>query len=60
MAHRGFTIKKPLEPLVGVTLNILSFLVGKYQLSQEEMTESQAIAAVQIHVERAIKRIKYF
>ena len=46
MAHRGFTIKKPLEPLVGVTLNILSFLVGKNQLSQEEMTESQAIAAV--------------
>ena len=59
MADRGFTIKKQLEPL-GVTLNIPSFLAGKDQLSQEEVTESQTIAAVRIHVERAIQRIKYF
>ena len=59
MADRRFTIKKQLEPL-GVTLNIPSFLAGKDQLSQEEVTESQTIAAVQIHVERAIQRIKYF
>ena len=45
MADRGFTIKKQLEPL-GVTLNIPSFLAGKDQLSQEEVTESQTIAAV--------------
>ena len=59
MADRGFTIKKQLEPLV-VTLNIPSFLAGKDQLSQEEVTESQTIAAVRIHVERAIQRITYF
>ena len=52
-------LKKQLEPL-GVTLNIPSFLAGKDQLSQEEVTESQTIAAVRIHVERAIQRIKYF
>ena len=58
MVDRGFTIKKQLESL-GVTLNIPSFLAGKDQLSQEEVTESQTIAAVRIHVERAIQRIKY-
>ena len=41
-------------------LNILSFIAVKDQLSQEEVTESQTIAAVRIHVERAIQRIKYF
>ena len=48
-----------MEPL-GVRLNIPSFLAGKDQLSQEEVTESQTIAAVRIHVERAIQRITYF
>ena len=48
-----------MEPL-GVTLNIPSFLAGEDELSQEEVTESQTIAAVRIHVERAIQRIKYF
>ena len=48
-----------MDPL-GVTLNIPSFLAEKDQLSQEEVTESQTIAAVRIHVERAIQRIKYF
>ena len=52
-------LKKQLEPL-GVTLNIPSFLAGKDQLSQEEVTESQTNAAVRIHVERAIQRNKYF
>ena len=52
-------LKKQLEPL-GVSLNIPSFLARKDQLSQEEVTESQTIAAVRIHVERAIQRIKYF
>ena len=47
-----------MDPL-GATLNISSFLAGKDQLSQEEVTESQTIAVVWIHVERAIQRIKY-
>ena len=58
MADRGFTIKKQVDPL-GVTLNIPSFLAEKDQLSQEEVTESQTIAAVRIHVQRVIQRIKY-
>ena len=59
MADRGFTIKKQLEPL-GVMLNILSLIAVKDQLSQEKVTEIQTIAAVPIHVERAIQRITYF
>lgn len=58
MGERRFTIKK-LEPL-GVTLNIPSFLAGKDQLFQEEEKESQSIAAIQIHEERAIQRLTYF
>ena len=53
MADRE-AIKKQLE-LIGVTLNIPFFLTGKSQLSQEEVTESETIAAVQIHVEKAIQ-----
>ena len=59
MADRGFTIQDLLAPL-NVTLNIPSFLAGKDQLSEDEALESQTIAAVRIHVERAIERIKRF
>ena len=55
MADIGFTIKKQLDPL-GVTLNIPAFLAGKDQLSHNEVTESQTIAAVRIHIERADER----
>ena len=56
MADRGCTIKKQSDRL-DVTLNIPAFLGGKDQLSHYEVTESQTIAAVKIHVERAIQRI---
>ena len=59
MADGGFTIKKQFESL-DVTLNIPSFFAGKDQISQEEVMENKTIAAVQLHVERAIQRIKYF
>ena len=59
MADRGFTIADLLSPM-GVSLNIPSFLRGKDQLSHEEVRESQTIASVRIHVERAIQRIKKF
>ena len=59
MADRGFTIADLLSPM-GVSLNIPSFLRGKDQLSHEEVRESQTIASVRIHVERAIQRIKRF
>ena len=54
MANIGFTIKKQSDSL-GVTLSISSFLVRKDQLSQKEVSESQTIVAMQIHVERAIQ-----
>ena len=59
MADRGFTIEEYLKPLK-VDLNIPAFLAGREQLTQDEVKESQGIAAVRIHVERAIQRIKNF
>ena len=59
MADRGFTIAEELRN-IGVSLNIPSLLSGRNQLTEEEVTESQTIAAVRIHVERAIQRIKIF
>ena len=56
--RRGFTIK--LLDFLGVILNIPAFSVGKDQVSHDEVTENSAIAAVRIHVERAIQCIKYF
>ena len=59
MADRGFTIEDDLKPL-SVHLNIPSFLGGRDQLSAAEVKESQTIASVRIHVERAIQRVKKF
>ena len=53
MADRGFTISDLLPK--NVSLNIPAFLAGREQLSEKEVTESQTIAAVRIHVERAIQ-----
>ena len=57
MADRGFTIEESFEKL-GVSLNITAFLDGRDQLEQDEVTESQSIASVQIHVEHFITRLK--
>ena len=59
MADRGFTIEEELKPL-NVKLNIPAFLDGREQLSENEVKESQTIASVRIHVERAIQRVKTF
>ena len=59
MADRGFTVENSLKPL-DVLLNILAFINGMEQLTNEEVTESQTIASVRVHVERAIQRIKKF
>ena len=59
MADRGFTITDLLKPL-NVALNIPSFISGREQLTEEEVNESQMIASVRIHVERAIQRVKKF
>ena len=59
MADRGFTIAGLLQPLK-VSLNIPAFLKDRDQLSNIEVAESQTIAAVRIHAERAIQRVKKF
>ena len=59
MADRGFTIEEDLEPL-NVSLNIPAFLGGRSQLTKAEVKESQSIASVRIHVERAISHVKKF
>ena len=58
MADKGFTIED-LLPL-GVSLNIPPFLGSKGQMSPEEVVETQTIASLCIHVERAINKIKNF
>ena len=59
MADRGFTIEEELRKLLA-SLNIPCFLAGRDQLTVAEVKESQSIASVRIHVERAIQRIKKF
>ena len=59
MADRGFQIQEYLDPFQ-VKLNIPAFLSGREQLTAAEIKESQTIAHVRIHVERAIQRIKKF
>ena len=59
MADRGFLIEDDLKQF-GVKLNIPAFLKGRDQLTSAEVKESQTIAAVRIHVERAIQRLKRF
>ena len=53
MANKGFTVENLLKPL-GVSLNIPAFLHEREQVTNEEVTESQTIASVWIHVEQAI------
>ena len=59
MADRGFVINDLLEPL-GCTLNIPPFLNNQRQFSENPVKETQEMANLRIHVERAISRIKTF
>ena len=59
MVGRGFTVENVLKPL-GVSLNISAFLHGREQLTNEEVTESQTMASVGIHIEQVIQEIKKF
>ena len=56
MADKGFTIDN-LLPL-GVSLNIPPFLGHYDQMPPEDVVETQVIASLRIHVERAINKIK--
>ena len=59
MADRSFEIEEDLIT-IGVRLNIPPFLHGKNQLSENELVSTRRIASLQIHVERAMERIKNF
>ena len=59
MADRGFTIHELLAPL-GVGLNILPFLGSRSQMDGSEVVETQQIASLRIHIERAIRCVKEF
>ena len=59
MADRGFTIEDLLVPL-GFKLNIPPFLGERDQLEGSEVVETQQIASLRIHIERAICRVKEF
>ena len=59
MADKGFTLYKVLKQR-NVGLNIPPFLHCNQQFTSAEVAETQQIAAVRIHVERAIERIKRF
>ncbi|KAL9956114.1 hypothetical protein ACROYT_G037543 [Oculina patagonica] len=59
MADKGFNIKDLLDP-IEVTLNIPSFLSDKGQFDEEEVENTQSVASVRIHEERAISRIKMY
>ena len=58
MINRGFKIADILPS--GVTLNILWFKGGLYQLNPKETNEAARIAAVRIDVEHAIGWIKNY
>ena len=59
MADKGFTIEKLLEEK-NVSLNMPPFLRSNNQFTRDEITKTQEIASVRIHVERAIARIKTY
>ena len=59
MADKGFTILDLVE-VRGLKLNIPPFLKNRSSLLPAEVIETQEIASVRIHVERAIRRVKGF
>ena len=59
MTDRGFTIRDQFNE-VGVELNIPPFLNGWKQLPSNKVQEGRTIASLQIHVKRAIGRVKNY
>jgi hypothetical protein len=58
MADRGFNIENDMP--AGVGLNIPQFFNGAPQLSPSDETETRKLAALRVHVERAIGHMKNF
>ena len=59
MGDKGFNFTDLLEP-IEVTLDMPPFLSDKAQFNEEEVENTQSVASVCIHVERAISRIKMY
>ena len=59
IAEKGFDIQH-LIGTIGVCLNIPTFRRGNQQMAPDEVMKTNKIAAVQIHLERAIKRLKQY
>ena len=59
MADKGFDIQHLLGT-IGVRLNIPPFRRGNQQMTPDEVLKTKKIAAVRIHVERAINRLKQY
>ena len=60
MVDCRFTVTESDLKELNVDLNMPSFLSGRAQLTAAIVKESQTIASVRIHVERAIQRVKKF
>ena len=59
MADRGFLIKKELEK-VGCSLITPHYLANKIQFTSTEKSENKCVAHHQVHIERAIGKIKVY
>ena len=59
MVDKGFLINDLLSP-INVALVIPPFLSQRGQFTKEEVTTTQKIARLRIHIERAIGRIKQY
>ena len=57
MADKGFVIRKDLEK-IHCSLNIPPFLCENRQFDASEITETETIARLRIHVERIMRRVK--
>ena len=59
MTDCGFTIEELLAP-PGVGLNTPPIIGHRSQMDGTEVVETQQIASLRIHIERAIRRVKEF
>lgn len=58
MADKGLLIQDLFQP--GVSLNMPPFLGDQVQFSANDTVDTQSIASLRMHVERAINKIKNF
>lgn len=59
MVDKGFNIEDDLNQR-GLKLTIPPFLESKQQFTPKQLTDNKSIAAVRVHVERAVRKVKEF